>query len=136
MVFEIDPDRPSIPAIARILSALGLFTLMGSVALLLLAFSRYGWVNDTYAMAGSVGAFVLAVVLVGQAKTLELLAVVSARVKSRFAIEHAVLPQAQPVERKAAPVTSAPKERVISIPEKVAREQGVMSSARTPRDFS
>ena len=127
-MFEIDPDKPNIPPIARILSALGIFTLFGSVIALLLAFSKYQWVNDTYAMVGAVAAFVVAVMLVGQAKAIELLAVISTRVKSRFAIDHAGLP-AMPTmpapERKTPPVNAQTKERVITIPEDVARQQGV-----------
>ena len=130
-MFEIDPDKPNIPPIARILSALGIFTLFGSVIALLLAFSKYQWVNDTYAMVGAVVAFVVAVMLVGQAKAIELLAVISTRVKSRFAIDHAGLPAmpAMPTmpapERKTPPVNAQTKERVITIPEDVARQQGV-----------
>jgi endonuclease/exonuclease/phosphatase (EEP) superfamily protein YafD len=133
-VFAIDPDKPDIPPIARILSGLGLLCLLGSVVALLLAFSGYTWVTDTYAMAGALGAFLLAVVMIGQAKTIELLAVVSARVKSRFAIERAVMPAtaAPTSERKLPPVTASAKERVISIPEDVARQQGVIGRARDP----
>ena len=87
MVFEIDPDKPNIPALARILSGMGILCLIGSATSGLLAFSGYAWVNEIYAMAGAGGAFLLALVFIGQAKTLELLAVVSARVKSRFAID-------------------------------------------------
>jgi hypothetical protein len=125
MVFEIDPDKPNIPAIARILSIMSMLVLVGSVMSLLLAFSGYTWVNEIYAMAGAVGAFLLALVFAGQAKTLELLAIVSARVKSRFAIDalakhSAALP---PVEKKPIAPT-APKERVIHVPDEQARQQG------------
>jgi hypothetical protein len=93
---------------------------------MLLAFSGYAWIRDTYAIAGALAAFLVGVVMVGQAKTLELLAVVSARVKSRFAIEHAMMPvAAATAERKPAAPPTPPKERVISIPEEVARQQGV-----------
>ena len=77
-MFEIDPDKPTIPALARILSGMGLLCLMGSIISLLLAFYRYDWVNETYAMAGAGGAFLVALLFVGQAKILEMLAVVSA----------------------------------------------------------
>src|SRR6185437_2815772 len=109
-MFEIDPDKPNIPALARILSAMGLVCLIGSVVAALLAFSRYAWVNEIFAMAGAVGAFLLALLFVGQAKTIEMLAVVSARVKSRFAIEAlAKAGVAAPVEKKPAPsITAAP----------------------------
>lgn len=125
MVFDVDPDKPNIPAIARILSVMGLLTLIGSMISLLLAFSGYAWVNEIYAMAGAVGAFLLALLFVGQAKTLELLAIVSARLKSRFAIE-ALAKQNLPAaasEKKPAP-TTAPKERVIHVPDDQARQQG------------
>jgi hypothetical protein len=124
-MFEIDPDKPSIPALARILSAVGLVCLVGSVVSALLAFSHSVWVNETFAMIGAVGAFLLALLFVGQAKILEMLAVVSARVKSRFAIEALVKagPAAAP-EKKPAPVAAAPKERVIHVPDEQAREQG------------
>lgn len=135
MVFEIDPDKPDIPALARILSAMGILSLLGSILSLLLAFSGYAWVNEIYAMAGAVGAFLLALVFVGQAKTLELLAVVSARLKSRFAIDAlaksaagmssstigapSLAPSSQSFARPA-----TPKERIIHVPDEQARQQG------------
>ncbi len=128
MVFEIDPDKPNIPAIARILSGMGVLCLLGSVMAIMLAFSGYAWVDETVAMAGAVGAFLLALVFVGQAKTLELLAVVSARLKSRFAIE--ALARSGPStstaasEKKPAHITQPIKERVIQVPADQAREQG------------
>ena len=128
MVFEIDPDKPDIPALARILSGMGILCMIGSVMCLLLAFSRYSWINEIYAMAAAVGAFLLALLFVGQAKILELLAVVSTRVKSRFAIDHiSRLPagaagQAPPAQSFARPAT--PKERIIHVPDDQAREQG------------
>lgn len=126
-MFEIDPDRPHIPAIARILSALGMLALIGSAGAILLSFSRIAWATPVMTMAGAIGAFFLAVILIGQAKAIELLAVVSARVKSRFAIEHLTLAAAPApaAEPKLQPITAAPKERVISIPEEVARQQGL-----------
>ncbi len=135
MVFEIDPDKPDIPALARILSAMGLLSLLGSIIALLLAFSGYDWVNEIYAMAGAVGAFLLALVFVGQAKTLELLAVVSARLKSRFAIDAlaktapgmssstAVTPSLTPPSQSFARPGAA-KERIIHVPDEEARQQG------------
>src|SRR4051812_2843673 len=93
MVFEIDPDKPNIPALARILSGMGILCLVGSLISLMLAFSGYEWINEIYAMSGAVGAFLVALLFVGQAKPLELLAVVSARLKSRFAIEGMVKQQ-------------------------------------------
>jgi len=127
-MFEIDPDKPSIPALARILSGMGILCMIGSITSLLLAFSGYSWINEIYAMAGAVGAFLLALVFVGQAKTLELLAVMSARLKSRFAMESMVKHQ----HATAAPTTPAQsfsrstvqKERIIHVPDDQAREQG------------
>ena len=138
MVFEIDPDKPDVPAIARILFWLGAFSLIGSVVSMLLTFSKLSWVNPTFVMATAVGAFVLALLLIGQAKTLELLALVSARVKSRFAIEHTLLAKAgapaAAVEPKLPTATAPAVGRVISIPEQVAREQGLTRNPE-PRDF-
>ena len=124
MVFEVDPDRPDIPAIARILSGMGIICLLGAVLGMFLALSGYPWVNDTYAMVGAVAAFVLALVFVGQAKTIELLAIVSARVKSRFAIDALVKARQETAEKKLAPITQPPKERIIHVPNDQAREQG------------
>ena len=128
MVFEIDPDKPDIPALARILSGMGIILLIGSAIALLLAFSGYAWINDTYALASAVGAFLLALVFAGQAKILELLAVVSARVKSRFAMENlAKMPSATSIpaaEKKPTTITTPIKERVIHVPDEQAREQG------------
>jgi hypothetical protein len=128
MVFEVDPDKPNIPAIARILSGMGLVCLGGTVIAALLAFSRYEWVNETYAMAIAVGGFLVALIFVGQAKIIELLAIVSARVRSRFAIEGMMKPTqpgASPaIEKRPAPIVAAPKERIIHVPDDQAREQG------------
>ena len=127
-MFEIDPDKPNIPALARILSGMGILCMIGSMMSLLLAFSRYAWINEIYAMAGAVGAFLLALVFVGQAKTLELLAVVSARLKSRFAIESMVKHQqpgaAAPVSAQSFARPPVQKERIIHVPDDQAREQG------------
>ncbi len=131
-MFEIDPDKPNIPALARILSGMGILCLIGSVVFLMLAFSDYEWLNETYAMAGAVAAFLVALIFAGQAKILELLAVVSARVKSRFAIENlakanmqtsASIPQ-PPLDKKPGVITQPVKERVIHVPDDQAREQG------------
>ena len=93
-MLTIDPDRPDVPSIARILSTLGLLCLLGSIGGMLLAFSKAAWVNEVYALMGAGVSFLVGVMLIGQAKTIELLALVSARVKSRFAIDHAVMPAA------------------------------------------
>jgi hypothetical protein len=125
MVFEFDPDKPDVPALARILSAFGVLSLIGSLIAMLLAFSGYAWVNETWAMVGAVAGLLLALMFVGQAKTLEMLAVVSARLKSRYAMENLAKTMAStaPVERKPV-ITAAPKERVIHVPDDQAREQG------------
>jgi hypothetical protein len=127
VVFEIDPDKPDIPALARILSGMGMLCLIGSAVGIMLAFSHYSWVNEDYALASAVGAFLLALIFAGQAKILELLAVVSARVKSRFAIDNlaktvAVPPPVMPA--KSGIITQPVKERVIHVPDDQAREQG------------
>jgi hypothetical protein len=127
MVFQIDPDKPDIPAIAKILQWMGVFCMIGCISSLLLAFSGYEWVNDVYAFAGAVMALLFALLFVGQAKTLELQAVISARVKSRFAMEGAMGGLAVPAggERKPGIIPQKVTERVIKVPEKEAREQGV-----------
>ncbi len=128
-MFEIDPDKPNIPALARILSGLGLFLLVGCVLSMMLAFSGYAWVNEIYALAGSVGAFLLALVFFAQAKIMEQMAVISARVKSRFAIEGAMKQAgasgaaASPNTAWAGPTTPK-KERVIHVPDEQARQSG------------
>ncbi len=125
MVFEVDPDKPNIPAIARILSGMGVLSLVGSGICILLSFSGYTWLNETYAMIGAVAAFVLALIFVAQAKTLELLAIVSARVRSRFAIEGLTKSNATaPSMTKPPPMRQPAKERVIHVPDDQAREQG------------
>jgi hypothetical protein len=134
-MFEIDPDKPNIPALARILSGMGLLCLIGSVIAALLSFSDYSWLNEAYAMGGAVAAFLLALVFFGQAKILELLAVVSARVKSRFAIDGITkttgAPSLMPTITPGPPaavrpgiITQPVKERVIHVPDEQAREQG------------
>jgi hypothetical protein len=129
MVFQIDPDKPEIPAIATILQWIGVLCMVGCISALLLAFSGYDWVNDVYAFAGAIAALLFALLFVGQAKTLELQAVISARVKSRFAMEGAIgglgsLPPAAG-ERKPPIIPQKQAERVIKVPEKEAREQGL-----------
>lgn len=128
-MFDIDPDKPNIPALARILSGMGLLLLVGSVVSMLLAFSGYAWVNEIYAMAGAGASFLLALLFLGQAKIIEALAVVSARVKSRFAIDAAAakvgLPGAAPAPNTAwAGPTAKPKERIIHVPDEQARQSG------------
>lgn len=129
MVFEIDPDKPNVPALARILSGMGVLCLFGSAVFIMLAFASYDWINKSYAMAGSVGAFLIALVFAGQAKIFELLTVVSARVKSRFAIENLVKAASATLggpasEKRPPPITQPIKERVIQVSDQQAREQG------------
>jgi hypothetical protein len=132
-MFDIDPDKPSIPALARILSGMGLFLLIASALAMMLAFSGYEWANEIYAIAGAIGAFLLALVFFAQAKIIEQLAVVSARVKSRFAIEAAAKTLQSPgISPGAAvsntawagPTVAKPKERVIHVPDEQARQSG------------
>ena len=132
-MFQIDPDKPNTPVIARILGLFGMISLIGSIGSMLLAFSRYPWVNEAYAIAGALGAFLLGIIMLGQAKTIEQLAVVSARVKSRFAVEHALLPAtpAAPAPPKSAQSATVTKERVHTIPEEEARKQGITRVPRT-----
>lgn len=127
-MFDIDPDKPNVPALARILSGMSLLCLIASVTAALLSFSGYEWINEGYAIVGAVAVFLVALIFAGQAKILELLAVVAARSKSRFAID-ALTKSAMP----AAPGTPAPasnritaplKERVIHVSDEQARQQG------------
>jgi hypothetical protein len=132
MAFDIDPDKPNTPALARILSGMSILCLIGSAVAGMLSFSAYDWINEGYAMATAGIGFLLALVFAGQAKTLELLAVVSARLKSRFAIEGLAksnalmsgtpMPAATPTPAR--PITQPVKERIIHVPDEQAREQG------------
>ncbi len=127
-MFEIDPDKPNIPALARILSGMGMLCLIGSAVSLMMAFSKYSWINETYAMIGAVAAFLLALLFAGQAKTLELLAVVSARLKSRFAIDSMTNMASPSPTTSSVPkpglITQPVKERVIHVSDEQARQQG------------
>jgi hypothetical protein len=129
-MFELDPDKPDIPALARIQLWMGVLCMIGSVISLLLAFSGYEWINEVYAFAGAIGAFLVALLFVGQAKTLELQAVISARVKSRFAMEGIArampgMPGGLSGDRKPGIIPQKQTERVIKVSEKDAREQGL-----------
>jgi hypothetical protein len=128
-MFEVDPDKPDIPALARIQLWMGVLCMIGSVVALLLAFSGYEWINEAFSFAGAIGAFLVALLFVGQAKTLELQAVISARVKSRFAMEGMArsLTGASAVggERKPGIIPQKQTERVIKVPDKDVREQGL-----------
>ncbi len=128
MVFEIDPDKPNIPGIARILSGMGVLSLVTSGIFILLSFSDYAWATDTLTISGAIASFVVALILVGQAKTIELLAVVSARVRSKYAIEALTRASAgtpsTATETKGTPLRAPTKERVIHVSEEQARQQG------------
>jgi hypothetical protein len=130
-MFDIDPDKPNIPALARILSGLGLFLLIATAGSMMLAFSGYEWVNEIYAIAASIGAFLIALIFFAQGKIIEQLAVVSVRVKSRFALDAAKgLQSGSTASSSPAPSaawsspSARPKERVIHVPDDQARQSG------------
>ncbi|MBM3512756.1 MAG: hypothetical protein FJX59_03470 [Alphaproteobacteria bacterium] len=134
MVFQIDPDKPDVPALAPIALWMGVTTMIGAIGSLILAFSGYDWVKDVYAFAAAVLAFLIALILIAQGKILELLAVVSFRVKVKVGVEGsssllANLPTlASPAtggEKRPPIIPQKKPERVIHIPESQAREQGV-----------
>jgi hypothetical protein len=81
-------------------------------------------------MAGAGIAFLMALLFLGQAKIIEALAVISARVKSRFAIEAAAKaaasgPAPAPNTAWSGPTAAKPlKERVIQVPDEQARQSG------------
>ncbi|MBL8644108.1 MAG: hypothetical protein JNK21_09245 [Rhodospirillaceae bacterium] len=126
-MFDVDPDKPDIPALARIQLWMGVFCMIASICALLLAFSKFEWVNEVFAFAAAIGIFLIALLFVGQAKILELQAVISARVKSRFAMEgmaRSAMPAAG-AERKPPIIPQTKGERVIKVGEQEAREQGL-----------
>ena len=126
-MFELDPDKPDIPALARIQLWMGVVCMIASVISLLLAFSGYEFINEGFAFAGAIGAFLVALLFVGQAKTLELQAVISARVKSRFAMEGVgrAATTTPGTERKSSIIPQKQTERVIKIPDQDVRAQGL-----------
>jgi len=134
-MFDVDPDKPNIPALARILSGMGLLCLIGSAVSGMLAFAGYDWVNENVAMAGAVGGFLLALIFVALGKIMEQLAVVSARLKSRFAIDGLTrniaatgsmpgVTSTPSLAPKPGVITQPVKERVIHVPDEQARQQG------------
>lgn len=133
-MFDVDPDKPNIPALARILSGMGMLCLIGSAVSGMLAFAGYDWVNENVAMAGAVAGFLLALIFVALGKIMEQLAVVSARLKSRFAIDGLTrnitvagapaVPTAPSLAPKPGIITQPVKERVIHVPDEQARQQG------------
>lgn len=125
-MFDVDPDKPDIPALARIQLWMGVFCMIGSIIALLLAFSGYEWINEVYAFGGAIIVFLIALLFIGQAKILELQAVISARVKSRFAMEGmARTLTSGPGERKLPIIPQAKGDRVIKVGEKEARDSGL-----------
>ena len=107
MVFEIDPDKPNIPALAPIALWTGIVVMIGSI---------------------------MALILIAQGKILELLAVVSFRVKVRVGMDSgssllkslpAAAATAGPGEKRPPIIPQGTPERVIHIPDSEAREQGV-----------
>lgn len=133
MVFKVDPDKPDVPALAPIALWTGVTVMVGSLGSLILAFSGYDWVNDIYAFAAAVLAFLIALILIAQGTILELLAVVSFRVKMKVGVETGggllgALPTFTTTagsEKKPPIIPQRTPERVIHIPESQAREQGV-----------
>ncbi|MDG2242483.1 MAG: hypothetical protein P8L66_03215 [Rhodospirillaceae bacterium] len=86
MAFSFNEDKPSSPAVARILNFMGWTSIVGCVCGIMLAFSGYPRVNDIYATAGPGAVIILGVLFIGQAKTLEAFTIRYARMKSRSAV--------------------------------------------------
>jgi hypothetical protein len=126
MVFEVDPDKPNTPAIARMLSGMSVLSLVASGICILFLFSAYDGADETYTMIGAGATFMLALIFVGQAKTIELLAVVSARACARFAMENAAKPWAPLLSPtpNAPPLRQSQKERLIHVSEEQTRQPG------------
>jgi hypothetical protein len=125
-MFDVDPDKPDIPALARIQLWMGVLCMVGSIISLLLAFSGYEWINEAYAFVAAIAIFMIGLLFVGQAKTLELQAVISARVKSRFAMEGMARSMTTGTSERKLPVIPQVKgERVIKVGEQEARDQGL-----------
>ena len=134
-MFDIDPDRPNIPGIAQILSILGMLCLIGSIAGMLLAFSRFAWVSEAYAIAGAGAAFLVGCHhdRAGQDHRTpgggQRAGEIALRHRAR---DDPVAQAAAAAAPKPTPVTTAPKDRVITIPEEVARQQGLTRRPREP----
>lgn len=131
MIVALNEDRPSPPAIARILGFMGWASVIGCACGIMLAFSGYDWVNDMYALLASGGAIIIGILFIGQAKTLEALTILNARMKSRFALEgmtgSAALGEtvAKPKSSSAPPIVPQRKERVVKISAEEAKRSGV-----------
>ena len=130
MAFSFNDDRPNSPAIARILNCMGWTSILGCACGLMLAFSGYDWVNDIYAMVGSGVSIILGILFIGQAKTLEALTILNARMKSRFAMEGLVTSGGSAAlgeSTKTPPIIPQKKERVVKVPDELVRQSGVRS---------
>jgi len=126
MAYSFNDDRPNQPAIARILGFLGWMSIIGCVCGIILAFSGYTWVNELYALAGAGASILLGVLFIGQAKTLEALTILNARMKSRFALEG--LSGSAALGEKTSgrpPIIPQRKERVVRISDEDARQSGL-----------
>lgn len=126
MAFSFNEDRPNSPAIARILNFLGWMSIIGCICGIILAFSGYPWVNELYALAGAGASILLGVLFIGQAKTLEALTILNARMKSRFALEG--LSGSAALSEKTTgrpPIIPQRKERVVKISDEDARRSGL-----------
>ena len=106
---------------------MGWMSIIGCAYGIMLAFSGYyDWINDIYAMLGSGVALVLGILFIGQAKTLEALTILNARMKSRFAMEGLATGAASLGEStKAPPIIPQRKERVVKISDEDARRSGL-----------
>ena len=128
MAYSFNEDKPTSPAIARILNFMGWTSIVGCALGVMLAFSGYTWVNDIYAMAGSGAAVILGILFIGQAKTLEALTILNARMKSRFALEGLTSSAAlgEPSAKSPPIIPQRTKERVVKISAEDARRSGVI----------
>lgn len=129
MAFSFNDDKPKSPAIARILNFMGWTSIVGCACGIMLAFSGYPWVNDIYAMLGAGGAVILGILFIGQAKTLEALTILNARMKSRFAMEGmtGAASAALGESSNSPPIIPQRKERVVKISADDARKFGVQT---------
>ena len=130
MAYSFNDDKPRSPAIARILNFMGWTSVIGCACGIMLAFSGLPWVNDLVAMAAAGVALILGILFIGQAKTLEALTVLNARMKSRFAMEGFVSgggSAALGESTKTPPIIPQKKERVVKVPDELVRQSGVRS---------
>ncbi len=126
MAYSFNDDRPNPPAIVRILNFMGWTSILGCICGVMLAFSGYDWVNDLYAMLGSGVSIILGILFIGQAKTLEALTILNARMKSRFAMEGLTTGSTALGEStKTPPIIPQKKERVVKVPDELVRQSGL-----------